>query len=97
MAEELREPAWLTAKADQRLAMMIDATGDNFPQDAIVTTPLTEPEPGQEWEQWDRGCDNCGVYVPEGQLLWTGHVLRITPKGSRVIINFGACAACKNA
>lgn len=97
MAEELKEPSWLTARADQRLALMLEKAGDNFPHGALVTTPLTEPEPGGDFERWDRSCDNCGKYVAEGELLWTGSVFRVTPKGSQVIINFGACADCKNA
>ena len=96
MAEyvERSEPAWLSAKVDQRIAFMLEKTGGNFPPEAILATPLTEPEDGQDFDKWDRSCDNCGRYVPEGEPFHSGTCVRFIEAGNRALISFGACDTC---
>jgi hypothetical protein len=100
------EPAWLTAKVDQRLAFMAEqfgATGTTDQmieaflkaQPTVVFTPLTEPPENAtpvQFAQWDHTCDNCGKLCPH--QLYTGSVTR-EKWGTQVIFMFGACAECK--
>lgn len=100
VGEPQDEPPWLTAKVDQRLALMVEKTGGKFPEGALVAMPLTEPDDGasqEEIERWDRSCDNCGKFIPLGELLYTGSLMRELESGQRVLINFGACATCVDA
>jgi len=93
----VREPAWLTAKIDQRIAMMKDVLGpavEGFADYNVVMTPLTEPPEGASEvavAMWDGSCDNCGRFCPT--LLWTGKSEREVA-GVRVVITFGACPQC---
>ena len=94
------EPAWLTAAADQRVALMADVMVPGAlvtkPNVSIIMTTLTEPkgEGKAAYEYWDKSCDNCGKHCP--QTLTPGHVKR-EMHGLEVVITFGACPACKEA
>lgn len=96
-----REPSWLTAAADQRLAKMRSHGVQNdvkgMAKKPLISTPLTEPVAGathEQYERWDRSCDNCGTFVPIGTNLYTGHVFRDLD-GLQVVVTFGMCADCK--
>jgi len=92
------EPAWLAAKVDQRLALMEEHMGDvsKLPTH-FVMTPLTEPEENaskEEFDHWERTCDNCGVYCPWPTDFYTGTTVRMRGE-TQVIFTFGVCATCK--
>lgn len=87
-------PAWLMAAIDQRIAKVDEALGSNIPE-AIVMTMLTEPE-GDNSERWERTCDNCGTFVPEGTEFFTGTVSGKLRTGMPIVITFGSCRACKD-
>lgn len=89
------EPEWLKKMVDDRVALMMEATGGVFPDKALVATPLTEPGPGEEFDNWDHRCDRCGV-IPDDRMLFVGHCFRQAPDGSPIIINFGVCPSCKD-
>ena len=119
-----KPPAWLTAKVDQRLALMEEAIGDvvdesvemfhaltgfkpsadvdmiaKMMQGNIMMTPLSEPDEGssvEEIRRWERSCDNCETFVPDGELFFTGQLVREF-HGQQVILVFGVCPACKDA
>lgn len=95
--QHIKEPAWLLAKIDQRIALFTDRMPEDLVKPyGIVMTPLTEPRPGatvEEMERWERTCDNCDIYVPEGQVFYTGHSSRVI-HGKQAIVTFGACARC---
>jgi hypothetical protein len=100
MGEVKAEPAWLLAKVDQRLALMKDKLDSPEGRLAlsvmdVVLTPLVEPPEGstkEQFERWDRTCDNCGKYCPT--TLFTGHVIRQF-MGTKVNMMFGVCPECK--
>ena len=97
--EVIDVPQWLNSQIDQRIALIEHkaAAGiKQFGDSAVVMTPLTEPREGQAQEEWERSCDNCGAFVPEGPLFFTGTVSARLRSGQRVVITFGACAACKD-
>lgn len=90
-------PVWLGAKVDQRLALMDEAIPDR-PKDAIIAMFLAEPDPSatkEESDRWDRSCDNCGTYCPEGEAFYTG-TLRLNHRNQRVIVTLGVCSACRD-
>lgn len=94
-----QEPAWLTAKVDQRLALIqtaMLAAADSTDPDFVMTYL---DEGGQmsdeERERWERTCDNCGRYCAANDDFWTGHVLRQV-EGRQVMLAFGVCADCKD-
>jgi hypothetical protein len=98
-----REPTWLIAMVDQKLALMEDILGaalhaqrdSEIADYAVILTPLTEPEEGssaQEMARWERTCDNCSAFCP-GLNFWTGHVVRDF-HGRQVIFTFGTCSKC---
>jgi hypothetical protein len=95
-----REPAWLTAMIDQRMALMEEHLGNpaNVPAN-VVMTPLTEPEEdatNADRERWERTCDNCGTYCDNDTPFYTGSTVRM--RGNvQVIFMFGVCAPCKEA
>lgn len=117
-------PIWLTAKVDQRLALMEEAIGDVVEESIqlfhrltgfkpaaevdmikqmmhgnVMMTPLTEPDEGsspEEIARWERTCDNCGAFVPDGELFYTGQLVREF-HGEQVILIFGVCPVCKEA
>lgn len=98
--EHTQEPAWLSAKIDQRIAFMLDKSGGQFPEGAVIATPLAEPAEGsskEEQERWERSCDHCGIYVPEGESFFTGQSVRILRSGHQALIFFGICKNCKEA
>lgn len=91
-----KEPAWLTALVDQRMALiehkaspLIDSTAPS-----IVMTSLTEPEEDTRLalDHWEQSCDNCKAYRPNG--IHSGTITRYTKAGVQVIITFGVCAEC---
>lgn len=91
------EPAWLSAKVDQRIAFMLDKSGGWFPEGAVIATPLVEPEENatkEEVDRYERTCDNCGAFVPEGTLFFTGTSSRTLASGHQVLVFFGACDQC---
>jgi len=93
------EPAWVTFLADQRLARILYALGGHLPppdQYEVVMNPLTEPDEDTDWERWERTCDNCGTFCPEGEDFYAGVTSR-EHEGQQVIFTFGACAACAGA
>lgn len=90
-------PAWLTAKVDQRLAMFEQVLGGQLEQLHIVMAPLSEPDEDaspEEFEQWDRTCDNCGRYCKEPLEFYTGGVVRYLKDGQPVHLTFGVCKDC---
>lgn len=100
MTRELWEnkPVWLTARLDQRLAMIEDKVFDIARAHGIhiIMTPLSEEPPGcseKEAKRWNRTCDNCKVYVPDGPGFYTGQAEARKHK-FLVLIPFGCCAAC---
>lgn len=98
--KRIQEPPWLSAAVDQRLAYMIPHL-QGVDVGAIITTPLTEPGPGSteaDRERWERACDNCGAYTPEGPTspFYTGHVERRLSTGHRAAVFFGMCQTCKD-
>jgi hypothetical protein len=97
MTTVIREPSWLLAKIDQRVAMFADKVpADVVTSYGVVLTPLTEPDDGATREEvlrWDRTCDNCGAFVPRGRTFYTGHAGRML-HGVQVVITYGACPGC---
>lgn len=97
-------PPWLSAKVDQRLALMMESTGgpEAFRQffgnhKGVIFTPLTEPDidaTKEQMEVWDRACDNCGRYCPPGTDFYTGHVTA-KHQGLTILMGFGACPECQ--
>jgi hypothetical protein len=92
-------PAWLTAKVDQRLALMEEMAGElpSLANDkTLIMTPLTEPREGAtqaEFEIWNRTCDNCGKDCT-GLDFYTGHMVRLW-KGAKLMFTFGVCTECR--
>jgi hypothetical protein len=93
-------PAWLTAKVDQRLALVEESIGNaDLATTSIVMTPLLEPHPtapALTWARWDRTCDSCLVYCPDTEAFYTGHVVRALRNGTQVCITFGVCEICRS-
>lgn len=85
-------PPRLQAMADQRVALLHDVIPEGLPH-TVVMTPLTERPRHMDRERWERTCDNCGVYVPEGRDFYTGTTTDML-KGRQVIIGFGLCRTC---
>lgn len=97
MNKVIKEPAWLLAKVDQRLALMKQVLAPaerELTNYGVIMTPLTEPREGataKEMAHWDNACDNCDRYVPD--TIVTGSVIRRL-FGLKVNITFGACPEC---
>ena len=91
------EPAWLLARTDQVLAEMREnLTADRLAGFKAVLIPLFDPGPGldeAEAERWDRTCDNCGTYCPDGTSFYVGQSQR-EMHGKSVILMFGSCGQC---
>lgn len=93
---DVTAPEWLVAAADVRVSFMLSQMGgipDGYP---FILTPLTEPPAGwtdAQRERWERTCDHCGLYCPEGTDFLTGLISRDID-GTRIEITFGACRAC---
>jgi hypothetical protein len=97
----MKEPPWLTAKVDQRLAEIraggaLELARDQHP---LIMTFLDEGDPEmseEEREKWERTCDSCGRYCsPDGDLaFYTGHAQRIID-GHQVILAYGVCNDCR--
>jgi len=96
------EPAWLTAKVDARIAEIRKGGAFDLAESVqpIVMTFLDEGSPhmtDEERERWERTCDNCERYCPEGGMaFYTGHVLRME-EGRQVILAYGVCDDCRRA
>lgn len=95
------EPAWLTAAADQRLALMAEKLGETGPAGIamlagyeVIMTTLSEPDEGSsvpEIAYWHQSCEHCGAFCPED--LVCGHVERQL-FGRTVLVVYGACPTC---
>ena len=92
-----KQPAWLTAAIDQRLALVLDNlrgfVADGVP--TIVYTPLTEAEDetSEAHALWDKSCDNCRKFM--GDQLVHGHSqYKRNSLNVLVVITFGACRDC---
>ena len=93
----MTEPAWLLDLIDQRMAL-IEKDAANLPAEAaLILTPVTEPSEGatdEEYQRWDRTCDNCGKDCTRSDFF-TGHAVRRLKDGRRVYLTFGVCSTCK--
>jgi len=95
---EIEEPAWLTAKIDQRLARMTESLDvdinelTNFAL-LLLTEPPDDASP-EEVARWEYTCDNCGTYCPEPVPFFTGHSIRFLGP-TQVAITYGICGPCK--
>ena len=90
-------PPWAIAAIDQRVELLgaIIPFAKKGEVDSVIT-PLTEPPEDaskEQYEKWDRACDNCGRFVPEGEQLMTGHC-SLVRNGVKIIVTFGACQTC---
>ena len=98
--DEEKEPPWLTAMIDQRMALMEQELGpavDGLQSYGVVLTLLTEPPEGSSHavaERWERSCDRCGLYCPDDAEFYTGHATRELG-GAKVMVAFGMCPACR--
>lgn len=94
----VREPAWLTAAVDQRLAMMFEIVDPSvLDKGTVLFAFLTEPAEGAgplEFGYWEHACDNCGRYSKDDVL--TGTVERMF-EDTKVLVQFGACPTCREA
>lgn len=92
MSETYREPAWLKAAIDKRVAPFSEIPGlAHWP---LVLTTLTEPDEDaseEERARWERTCDRCGKHCPN--VFYTGTATRIV-QGVDVIVTFGMCVQC---
>jgi hypothetical protein len=86
-------PAWVDAAIDQRMAMMEEVAASMPPDFPIILTTLTEPAPFEQFDHWERTCDNCGTHCPDDTPFYTGQASRDW-HGRQVIISFGACPKC---
>lgn len=96
---EATAPVWLVAMADARVAFMLDQMGGVPAGYPFVLTPLTEPpldHTEEQRERWERSCDNCGTYCPDGTDFLTGLIGRDIGD-TRIEITFGACPECAEA
>jgi hypothetical protein len=91
-------PAWLTAKVDQRMALVdqyvTPATLMLSGQLPLIVTPLAELDEHATEEaraQWERTCDCCGKHCPDPEKFFTGQVQRTTHGGVLVVMFFGVC------
>ena len=94
----MSEPAWLVALIDQRLALVEDKLGEVPAVTHMVMTPLTEPREDatqREYDEWDRTCDSCRKFQPNGKNFYTGHIVRQLKSGLMVYMTFGVCESCK--
>lgn len=96
-----RTPAWLKAAVDQRLALMDEGIGiktmASMAGANVVFTFLTEPSENAgplEVKYWEYACDNCGKYSKTD--VTTGTVV-LDHDGTNVVVQFGACSACRAA
>lgn len=95
MSTVTREPAWLTAAADQRLALADESVGSTAFIKGLTVIMMTLTDPADEspeaFARWDKSCDNCGKYLPD--LLVNAHIER-SLYDKPVVIVLGACADC---
>lgn len=97
------EPAWLTAKIDQRIQLMRDKGAFEIASEsqALIFSFLDEGDHEMtpaEFARWERTCDRCHRYCPPdgGMAFYTGHAMREI-EGRQVILAFGVCDECKEA
>lgn len=94
----MKDMTWILSAVDQRVAMIADVLGPTITAMPIVMTTLTEPPEGEDataedFERWERTCDNCGAYCPSDSGFLTGQATREV-LGTQVIVTFGACPRC---
>jgi hypothetical protein len=96
---QIKEPPWLTAAVDERLALMQEKTGGikrlaEASGGVIVMTFLTEPREhatSAEIRRWEHSCDNCQKHsVTENRGGYTERLV----DDIRVVFSFGACEKC---
>ena len=91
----MAEPAWLTSKADQRLALLAEHVDAELTRGAgVLMTSLTDPPADTPIARarWERTCDNCGTVCTTAPF-YTGHVGRVL-HSLQVIITYGVCKPC---
>lgn len=88
--------AWMREAIDRRTAQLEDRGIDRTVCDAVVV-PLAGNWTGIAGTREDRTCDRCRVYVPHGLDLWAGTVQMQRVDGTRALLAFGLCSACRNA
>jgi hypothetical protein len=88
----------LTAKIDQRLALMSEALQamqlEGLPLVMVTLTEFAEDATPQQIEEWERTCDSCGKHCPWPIDFYIGHITRDVGL-LQVIITYGVCADCK--
>lgn len=93
----MKEPAWLTSLADQRMALFEDKAAAliGAAQPHFIMTFLTEPDEDTPaaLEHWEHSCTNCRAFRP-GQL-YPGMVRRTMRNGVEVIMTFDVCEECR--
>lgn len=97
------EPAWLTAKIDQRIQLMRDSGAFEIASESqpLIFSFLDEGDhemTPEEFRVWERTCDNCGRYCPPtgDMAFYTGHAGREI-EGRQVILAYGVCDDCRPA
>lgn len=92
MTTEIKEPAWLTAAADQKVAQLAELVPGGVAAGHVMVALLTEPDrDGDDWDDWSISCDNCGKVCPDDLL--TGTLTRQL-HGQKVTLAFGSCPEC---
>lgn len=99
---QVPEPPWLTAKADQRLALLEHrskalAITKFMGSYDLLMMPLTEPPEfaaENDVRRWDRTCDGCNQWQNSFAKFYTGFVQRTTSWGQQVTFTYGACHSC---
>jgi len=85
----------ITAKIDQRLAMLKQLSGWPFAVDVIMCQ-LTDPPnlcTQEEYAKWDRSCDSCDTFVPLG-TNFNGLAYSTTKDGKWITICYSLCDDC---
>lgn len=93
------EPAWLTAKVDQRIAEVREhlaglANADLFDVIMIQLTELDDTATAWQRQHWEFACDNCREFHPRD--LRCSRYEKVIGDQTFVVC-FGACPACWDA
>lgn len=93
------EPPWLDAKIDQFLARLNELKAAQMAEAGgyeVIMMTLTEPASREDAKRWERTCDNCGAYVPEGAVFFTRQSVReFEGLTIKIVITWGMCSDCK--